>query len=66
MDSIIIFIKNIERGKVKTRLAATVGDDQALKIYEALLEHTQKVVRAVNAERFLFYSSFNIQISQPS
>jgi rSAM/selenodomain-associated transferase 1 len=43
MDSIIIFIKNIERGKVKTRLAATVGDDQALKIYEALLEHTQKV-----------------------
>ncbi|MDB4443519.1 TIGR04282 family arsenosugar biosynthesis glycosyltransferase [Saprospiraceae bacterium] len=58
MDSIIIFIKNIERGKVKTRLAATVGDDQALKIYEALLEHTQKVVRAVNAERFLFYSSF--------
>ena len=58
MDSIIIFIKNIERGKVKTRLAATVGDDQALKIYEAILEHTQKVVRAVNAERFLFYSSF--------
>ena len=58
MDSIIIFIKNIERGKVKTRLAATVGDDQALKTYEALLEHTQKVVRAVNAERFLFYSSF--------
>jgi len=58
MNSIIIFIKNIERGKVKTRLAATVGDDQALKIYEALLEHTQKVVRAVNAERFLFYSSF--------
>ena len=56
--AIIIFIKNIEKGKVKTRLAATVGDDQALKIYEALLKHTQKVVRAVDAERFLFYSSF--------
>ncbi|MFT6320600.1 MAG: rSAM/selenodomain-associated transferase 1 [Granulosicoccus sp.] len=56
--AIIVFIKNIEKGKVKTRLAATVGDDQALKIYEALLEHTQKVVRAVDAERFLFYSSF--------
>lgn len=58
MSAIIIFIKNIEKGKVKTRLAATVGDDQALKIYEALLGHTQKVVRAVDAERFLFYSSF--------
>ena len=58
MGAIIVFIKNIEKGKVKTRLAATVGDDQALKIYEALLGHTQKVVRAVDAERFLFYSSF--------
>lgn len=55
---IIIFIKNIEKGKVKTRLAATVGDDQALKIYQALLGHTQEVVKAVEAERFLFYSSF--------
>jgi len=56
--AIIIFIKNIEKGKVKTRLAATVGDDQALKIYQALLGHTRKVAAAVDAERFLFYSSF--------
>ncbi len=58
MSAIIIFIKNIEKGKVKTRLAATVGDEQALKIYQALLGHTRKVASAVDAERFLFYSSF--------
>ena len=58
MSAIIIFIKNVEKGKVKTRLAATVGDDQALKIYQALLGHTRKVAQAVDAERFLFYSSF--------
>ena len=58
MSAIIIFIKNIEKGKVKTRLAATVGDEQALKIYQALLGHTRKVATAVDAERFLFYSSF--------
>ena len=58
MGGIIIFIKNIEKGKVKTRLAATVGDDQALKIYKALLGHTRKVACAVDAERFLYYSSF--------
>ena len=58
MSGIIIFIKNIEKGKVKTRLAATVGDDQALKIYKALLGHTRKVACAVDAKRFLYYSSF--------
>ncbi|MEM6966273.1 MAG: TIGR04282 family arsenosugar biosynthesis glycosyltransferase [Bacteroidota bacterium] len=58
MGGLIIFIKNIEKGKVKTRLAATVGDDRALEIYKTLLAHTRKVTTAVDAERFLFYSSF--------
>lgn len=58
MGGLIIFIKNIEKGKVKTRLAATVGDDRALEIYKTLLAHTRKVATAIDAERFLFYSSF--------
>ena len=56
-NALIIFIKNIEKGKVKTRLAATVGDEKALKIYQALLEHTRKVASNANADRYLFYSS---------
>jgi len=42
---------------VKTRLAKTVGDDRALAIYKALLEHTRKLTLPVSATRFLFYSN---------
>ncbi len=38
----IIFIKNPILGKVKTRLAATVGDVTAFEVYKKLLNHTQK------------------------
>lgn len=37
---VLIFARTPERGKVKTRLAAELGDDRALAIYERLLEHT--------------------------
>jgi len=57
-NALPIFIKNPEKGRVKTRLAQTVGDDMALKIYLALLEHTQKIALAIDANRLLFYSQF--------
>lgn len=53
---LIIFIKNPEKGKVKTRLAASVGEDRALAIYKSLLDHTRKCALAVPADRLLFYS----------
>ena len=56
--ALIIFIKNTEKGKVKTRLASTLGDDQALKIYKALLGHTRHIALSVETERYLFYSKF--------
>jgi hypothetical protein len=56
--AIIIFIKNPEKGKVKTRLAQTVGDERALKIYQALLTHTRDLVSSISAQRYLFYSQF--------
>jgi len=56
--AIIIFIKNAEKGKVKTRLASTMGDDKALQIYKALLGHTRKTVLSIPAERLLYYSSY--------
>ena len=55
-QALLTFIKNPEKGKVKTRLAKTVGDDKALAIYKALLEHTRKIALAIKADRFLFYS----------
>ena len=57
-NALLVFIKNAEKGKVKTRLAATVGDDQALKIYLALMNHTRKIAEAVDCTRMVFYSQW--------
>jgi uncharacterized protein len=57
-NGIIIFIKNPQLGKVKTRLAATLGDERALEIYQILMSHTQKVTNDLTAEKYLYYSEF--------
>lgn len=57
-DSLLmIFAKNPEIGKVKTRLAKTIGDEKALMIYLKLLEHTHAVADRVFADKAIFYSS---------
>lgn len=45
-------------GQVKTRLARTVGDEKALKIYTELLRHTRTVCEDYPCHRYLFYSDF--------
>jgi len=55
---IMIFIRNPEIGRVKTRLAKTIGDDKALHIYNLLLDHTNKVTKIVNADKVVFYSDY--------
>jgi rSAM/selenodomain-associated transferase 1 len=54
--ALIIFTRNPELGKCKTRLAKTIGDEAALKIYKHLLQHTAKISEDVNADKFVFYS----------
>ncbi|MBV6656123.1 MAG: TIGR04282 family arsenosugar biosynthesis glycosyltransferase [Mameliella sp.] len=53
--ALIIFVRNPEKGKVKTRLAKGVGEDKALAIYKALLTKTRTVAEGVDALRLLFY-----------
>ncbi len=55
---LLIFIKNIEKGKVKTRLAQTLGDEKALQIYQALLNHTREICLPVPVQRHLYYSQY--------
>lgn len=53
----MVFMKNPVKGKVKTRLAKTVGDDKALEIYEMLLEYTESIAAPLkNCEKAIFYS----------
>lgn len=56
--ALVITMKNPIKGKVKTRLASTVGEALALDIYLALLAHTRQVACQVDAARYLFYSDF--------
>lgn len=55
--ALIIFIKNPVKGKVKTRLAKTEGEDFALKTYLALQQKTKEVALKTNTQAFLFYSN---------
>lgn len=54
--AIIIFTRNPELGKCKTRLAKTIGDDAALNIYKHLLKHTADTTKTLNADKYVFYS----------
>lgn len=57
-NAIIVFIKNPALGKVKTRLAATVGKERALAIYLTLMHHTMAITKHLEADKYLFYSDF--------
>lgn len=53
---LLIFYRNPELGKVKTRLAKTVGDVHALSYYQRLAHHTREVTRHLKADRAVWYS----------
>ncbi|MFX1393729.1 MAG: TIGR04282 family arsenosugar biosynthesis glycosyltransferase [Promethearchaeota archaeon] len=57
-NSLIILIRNPKLGCVKTRLAAKIGDEDALKVYKALLDYTKSITSEINSSRLLFYSNF--------
>lgn len=54
----MIFVKNPEPGKVKTRLAKSVGDDKAFETYLKLLNHTMEQAKIVDCVREVWYSTF--------
>jgi rSAM/selenodomain-associated transferase 1 len=55
---LLIFIKNPEPGKVKTRLAASVGPEKAYQIYLKLLSLTIDAATQVDAVKQVWYSSY--------
>ena len=54
--ALIIFTRNPELGKVKTRLASTIGDAAALEVYQKLLKHTVDITQTLKVDKFVFYS----------
>lgn len=53
---LLIFTRNPELGKCKTRLAAKVGDDSALAIYKFLLDHTVGITAGLYPKKTVYYS----------
>lgn len=59
--ALLIFTRNPELGKVKTRLAKSIGNEKALYVYQELLAHTRKIASEIEVDRFLFYSEIVIE-----
>jgi uncharacterized protein len=57
---LIIFVKNPVLGKVKTRLAKSIGQEKALKVYKYLIDHTCSIASMTNADSEVWYSDFKV------
>ena len=57
-DALIIFVRNPVLKKVKTRLAATIGDEKTLQLYVHLLRHTKEITQNISATKFIFYADY--------
>ena len=53
---LLILTRNPELGKCKTRLAAKVGDQAALEIYNFLLDKTVSFTKDLKVEKWVYYS----------
>lgn len=54
---LLVFIRNPELGKVKTRVAAKTGDQKALEIYELLLQKTFHICSQLTEIKVIVYYS---------
>lgn len=53
---LIIFVKNLKAGQVKTRIAKTLGDEKALNIYKDMLLKIKEVIQFLPFDKAIFYS----------
>lgn len=57
-DLLIVFVKNLIPGHVKTRLAKDIGIDGALDVYKYLIEHTYEATKELDCSKAVFYSEY--------
>jgi uncharacterized protein len=53
---LVVFVKNRVKGKVKTRLAKSIGNEKALQVYEELIGITVKVSSGLDCRKQVWYS----------
>ncbi len=58
-DSLLmIFVKNLIPGSVKTRLASEIGIDAAMDVYMELVRYTNEVVEKITTDKTVYYSEY--------
>lgn len=63
---LIVFVKNIKLGQVKTRLAKSIGNEAAFEIYKILVEKTEQATRDLNVNKHIYYSDVVIETKWPN
>lgn len=54
---VIVFVKNIKLGTVKTRLAKTIGDYGAFEVYSELVKITENATEALEVDKRIYFSN---------
>lgn len=58
-NQLIIFVKNLIPGTVKTRLAKEIGQDMAMEVYKELVAYTSEVTDKIkDTDRAVYYSQY--------
>ncbi|WP_431133849.1 TIGR04282 family arsenosugar biosynthesis glycosyltransferase [Psychroserpens mesophilus] len=55
-ELVIVFVKNIKLGKVKTRLAKTIGNQAAFEVYKELVNLTENATKKLNTPLRIYFS----------
>ena len=55
---LLVFTKNPQLGKVKTRLAKSIGEEKALFIFQKLIKKTAQTIGSISVHKSLYYSEF--------
>lgn len=56
LSLLMVFAKNPVKGAVKSRLAETIGTENALEVYKALVKHTIEAAHLLPCDKAVFYS----------
>ncbi|NMH87298.1 TIGR04282 family arsenosugar biosynthesis glycosyltransferase [Flavivirga algicola] len=56
-ELIVVFVKNIKLGKVKTRLAKTIGIQGAFEVYKELVKITEFATEKIAIDKRIYFSN---------
>ncbi len=55
---LLILMRNPVLGKIKTRIAESIGEENALKMYYYLLAYTRLITQKIHCDKLLVYDTF--------